>query len=221
MVHVFTYQLAIFFTNTITRPDQFLSKLNESSGNIFDSMPQIIPLPPEIPPEIPRVSSTSASGIYSINISLSRMDITMNMVDSPLKEGDAISDFILKAKLIIKNIPSDVQLNRIGIIGSYFELDKNPAITLSRKLAKKDLGNVSEFNLRYNKPSSDFGYTFNNIYSINNAQIDTRSISSNGVFIQKDINNMPSETPMSKDLLIEILTKKIKELATSSIEGTL
>ena len=98
MVHVFTYQLAIFFTNTITRPDQFLSKLNESSGNIFDSMPQIIPLPPEIPPEIPRVSSTSASGIYSINISLSRMDITMNMVDSPLKEGDAISDFILKAK---------------------------------------------------------------------------------------------------------------------------
>ncbi|GKO87853.1 Uncharacterised protein [Klebsiella pneumoniae] len=221
MVHVFTYQLAIFFTNTITRPDQFLSKLNESSGNIFDSMPQIIPLPPEIPPEIPRVSSTSASGIYSINISLSRMDITMNMVDSPLKEGDAISDFILKAKLIIKNIPSDVQLNRIGIIGSYFELDKNPAITLSRKLAKKDLGNVSEFNLRYNKPSSDFGYTFNNIYSINNAQIDTRSISSNGVFIQKDINNMPSETPMSKDLLIEILTKKIKELATSSIEGIL
>ncbi|EMG3349472.1 hypothetical protein V4188_005370, partial [Klebsiella pneumoniae] len=115
----------------------------------------------------------------------------------------------------------DVQLNRIGIIGSYFELDKNPAITLSRKLAKKDLGNVSEFNLRYNKPSSDFGYTFNNIYSINNAQIDTRSISSNGVFIQKDINNMPSETPMSKDLLIEILTKKIKELATSSIEGIL
>ncbi len=221
MVHVFTYQLAIFFTNTITRPDQFLSKLNESSGNIFDSMPQIIPLPPEIPPEIPRVSSTSASGIYSINISLSRMDITMNMVDSPLKEGDAISDFILKAKLIIKNIPSDVQLNRIGIIGSYFELDKNPAITLSRKLAKKDLGNVSEFNLRYNKPSSDFGYTFNNIYSINNAQIDTRSISSNGVFIQKDINNMPSETPMSKDLLIEILTKKIKELATNSIEGIL
>ncbi|TCL47973.1 hypothetical protein EDC47_109237 [Raoultella planticola] len=221
MVHVFTYQLAIFFTNTITRPDQFLSKLNESSGNIFDSMPQIIPLPPEIPPEIPRVSSTSASGIYSINISLSRMDITMNMVDSPLKEGDAISDFILKAKLIIKNIPSDVQLNRIGIIGSYFELDKNPAITLSRKLAKKDLGNISEFNLRYNKPSSDFGYTFNNIYSINNAQIDTRSISSNGVFIQKDINNMPSETPMSKDLLIEILTKKIKELATSSIEGIL
>ncbi|RZA66696.1 hypothetical protein, partial [Klebsiella pneumoniae] len=60
----------------------------------------------------------------------------MNMVDSPLKEGDAISDFILKAKLIIKNIPSDVQLNRIGIIGSYFELDKNPAITLSRKLGK-------------------------------------------------------------------------------------
>lgn len=221
MVHIFTYQLAIFFTNTITRPDQFLSKLNESSGNIFDSMPQIIPLPPEIPPEIPRVSSTSVSGIYSINISLSRMDITMNMVDSPLKEGDAISDFILKAKLIIKNIPSDVQLNRIGIIGSYFELDKNPAITLSRKLAKKDLGNISEFNLRYNKPSSDFGYTFNNIYSINNAQIDTRSISSNGVFIQKDINNIPSETPMSKDLLIEILTKKIKELATNSIEGIL
>lgn len=119
MVHVFTYQLAIFFTNTITRPDQFLSKLNESSGNIFDSMPQIIPLPPEIPPEIPRVSSTNASGIYSINISLSRMDFTMNMVDSPLKEGDAISDFILKSKLIIKNIPSDVQLNRIGIIGSF------------------------------------------------------------------------------------------------------
>ncbi|HCI5633956.1 TPA: hypothetical protein NPN98_005324, partial [Klebsiella variicola subsp. variicola] len=177
----------------------------------------------EAPPEIPRVSSSNSSGLYTINVSFSRMDFAINNIEKGLKEVDITSDFISKSKLIIKNLPDNIYLNRIGIIGSFFEFEKSPAISLARKIIKKDLGNVSEFNFRYNKLSSDFGHTFNNILSINNAIFEAENAShhSEGILIQKDINNIPTENPISKDLLIEMLLKKIKELGTEHIEGSL
>lgn len=51
MVHVMSFQLAIFFKQHITRPDHFFSSINDAAGNLFDRMPQIIPLPDEVPPE--------------------------------------------------------------------------------------------------------------------------------------------------------------------------
>lgn len=221
MVHVMNYQLAIFFKKNIQRPDQFFSKLNDSIGNVFDRMPQIIPMPEEVPPEIPRVSSSDSFGIYAVNVSLSRMDFTINVVDSPLKEAEALSDFIAKSKLIIKNIPSESKITRIGLIGNYFELDNAPAVSLARKLSKKDLGNVSEFNFRYNKPSNEFGFQFNNIYSISNAEISVKGIIGNGIFIQKDINNMPTDNEMGNELVVDIISSKIKQLTSESLAGVI
>ena len=219
MVHVMSFQLAIFFKQHITRPDQFFSSINDAAGNLFDRMPQIIPLPDEVPPEIPRVAATNMSGTYNFNISLNRLDFTLNVSDSQFKEPEALSDFALKSKLIVKNIPNEIEIVRIGIIGNYFELERLPAIALAKKYSKKDLGNISEFNFRYNKISQEFGYSFNNVFSISNAEINTKGIVSDGVFIQKDINNNPSGLSIKKDMVMEIITKKIKELSTSGLEG--
>lgn len=63
MVHVMSFQLAIFFKQHITRPDQFFSSINDAAGNLFDRMPQIIPLPDEVPPEIPREGANKSPNI--------------------------------------------------------------------------------------------------------------------------------------------------------------
>ncbi|HGY1289161.1 TPA: hypothetical protein ACNUZJ_003920 [Raoultella ornithinolytica] len=219
MIHVMSYQIAIFFNNRIERPDIFLSTLNDSSGNLFDKMPQIIPLPDDIPEEFPRVSSRNSFEPYFINISLTRMEFTLNVFESKRPEQECYSDFILKSKLIINSIPSDISINRIGLIGNYFQPDKQPSLSLSRKFIKRELGNISEFNLRFNKPSEDFGFEFNNILSIGNADLTIRNIETSGVYIQRDINNTPIKNKkIDKNLAIDILSNKIKMLSANLIE---
>ncbi|WP_198579394.1 hypothetical protein, partial [Citrobacter portucalensis] len=138
---------------------------------------------------------------------------------SPFKEQDGLSDFILKSKLIIKNIPNELDIIRLGMIGNYFEIERLPAMALAKKYSRKDLGNINEFNFRYNKISQEFGYSFNNVFAISNAEINTKGITSEGIFIQKDINNNPSGLPIKKDMLLDIISKKTKDLSTTNLEG--
>lgn len=219
MVHIMSLQLAIFLKQNITRPDQFFSSVNDAIGNLFDRMPQITPFPDGIPPELPRVTATTYSDVYTFNIALNRLEFTLNVMDSKLKEEEALSDFILKSKLIIKNIPGNIEIIRLGLIGNYFEIEKSPAISLARKYSKKDLGNLSEFSIRYNKTSQEFGYSFNNITSISNAEINTKGMTSSAIYIQRDINNTPSEKIIEKEMAVEIISKKFKGLSVESIEG--
>lgn len=218
MIHVLNYQLAIFFNKSLDRPDKFFDSLNEAIGNLFDRMPQIIPLPNEVPPEIPRVTAANSSGVYSCNVAVNRMDFTIQVADSKFSESEAITDFIFKTRLIVKNIPSVYEIVRVGIIGNFFEIDRSSAINLSKKYSKKDLGNLHEFSIRYNKLSQDFGYVFNNVFSSSSAELNVKGINSNGVFIQKDVNNMPSENIMKRDDVTEIINKKMKEFTSDFIE---
>lgn len=219
MIHVMNYQFVVFFKQHIIRPDNFFNTLNEGIGNLFDRMPQIIPMPAEVPPEIPRVSATNSSDTYTMNVSLNRFDFTINVTDSKFREEEAMSDFILKLRLIVRNLPNNYDVNRIGMIGNYFELERNPATALAKKLSRKDLGLVNEFNYRFNKISQEFGFDFNHIFSFSSALINTRGVDSEGIFIQKDINNNPTDEIFKKELITDILMKKIKELNPESLGG--
>ena len=75
-------QLALFFHDIENRPDRFISKISEVSGNIFDQMPTIIPVPVTAPPEIPVVILKSGDGTYTCNISKVRIDFVVNFQNS-------------------------------------------------------------------------------------------------------------------------------------------
>ncbi|HCD4761858.1 TPA: hypothetical protein NBR58_004491, partial [Enterobacter hormaechei] len=49
--------------------------------------------------------------------------------------------------------------------------------------------------------------------------INTKGVDAEGVFIQKDINNNPTDDIFKKELIIDVLMKKIKELTPDSLEG--
>lgn len=221
MVHPFSYQLAIFFSTEIARPDKFFDNLNDSIGNLFNSMPQVTPLPAEVPPELPRVTVKTKDNTYSCSVSLNRMEFTSHIVDSKLKELEGIADFVLKSKLVLNNLPEEIKLVRFGLIGHYFSIEKNAATSLSKKMLRKDLGNLSELTVNYNKISHDFGLDFNNLYNISSAQINRSGIDSEGFFIQKDFNNVPSERDLKRDFIIDIISKKIKDFHTDKIEGVI
>nr|WP_272954454.1 hypothetical protein [Escherichia coli] len=57
------------------------------------------------------MAATNMSGTYNFNISLNRLDFTLNVSDSQFKEPEALSDFALKSKLIVKTFLTKLRLS--------------------------------------------------------------------------------------------------------------
>lgn len=70
-----TLQFALFFKDIVQRPDIEFRDINENMFNIFDAIPQIIPLPKELPPDVPMIIHRSENNEYVCNISRVRIDV--------------------------------------------------------------------------------------------------------------------------------------------------
>src|SRR3990167_339759 len=68
-------QFALFFDQSVMKPEELWQGLNNKMDNIFDKTPIIYPVPNDLKfNEIPIVQMMSASGVYSCNISRGRVD---------------------------------------------------------------------------------------------------------------------------------------------------
>lgn len=72
------------------------SKINDAVNNLFDGDPVMLDLPPEVPPQIPRIQLKDASAVYSLNFSPVRIDFFYNVQGKPEKTLDSLSDEYLK-----------------------------------------------------------------------------------------------------------------------------
>ena len=95
---IISLQFALFFRDIIERPDVEFSDLNENMMNIFDAMPSIIPIPRELPPEVPIVTQRSELNEYICNISRSRIDLHFQRIDDKRSNEKILIDF--NAKII-------------------------------------------------------------------------------------------------------------------------
>ncbi|WP_305369474.1 hypothetical protein [Photobacterium leiognathi] len=71
---IINLQFAYFLKDIVERPDIEFNTLNADMLNVFDAMPQILPIPRELPSDVPVMVLNSSSGEYSCNISRSRID---------------------------------------------------------------------------------------------------------------------------------------------------
>jgi len=71
------------------------SKINEALNNLFDGDPTILDLPPEAPPEIPRIHLKDHNAVYSLNFSPIRIDFLYSEPGKPEKMLKALSDAYL------------------------------------------------------------------------------------------------------------------------------
>jgi hypothetical protein len=67
------------------------SKINEALNNLFDGDPTMLDLPPEAPPEIPRIQLKDHNAIYSLNFSPIRIDFLYSEPGKPEKTLDSLS----------------------------------------------------------------------------------------------------------------------------------
>lgn len=212
--------LALFYQQPEFRPDTSMHQVNMDMGNLFDSMPQILSLPNDVPHDIPRVQMKSDNNRYNCNIAPSRIDFILNGNNQNEDTWpELVQDFKAKIALFIKSVTGKSKIIRFGVIGNFFIPDKNPSHTISKKHLKTDLQSAEEINLRYNKRSAMHGFNLNNITSINTALADNLGVSEKGIFIELDVNNIPNENHLVSDNLIEVINKLLPTFSPDQVKG--
>lgn len=220
MEKIVKLQLALFFQNPISRPDNLMGGVNSSMGNLFDAMPQILPIPADAPAEIPRVQMRSENGKYNCNIACSRVDFILNGdFRDEVVWPDLTKDFLAKVKLFIGSIFEQSKIVRFGLIGNFFIPDKSATTSMTRKYLKVDLNSAEEINLRFNKRTSSHGFNLNNISSINTALAEANGQADKGIFIELDINNVPTQEAIKSDELLQLIEKQMPSFSPDKVKG--
>lgn len=214
-------QFALFYQQPDFRPDTSYLQLNMDMGNLFDAMPQILSLPNDAPHDIPRVQMRSENNKYQCNMALSRIDFIINDITQDEDAwGEIVLDFKAKVALFIKSTISRSKINRFGLVGNFYIPDKNPSLTITRKHLKTDLQSAEEVNLRFNKRKSMHGLTLNNVTIINTTTpVNNPESDENGIFIELDVNNVPTENNISSETLMEIVGKLLPTFSPEQVKG--
>ena len=200
-------QLALFLGEQVARPDKWFNNLNEDLGEVIDTMPQIFPLPQGIALEMPVVIGSSLSGQFSLNIFQSRVDLIRNYLPDEDKVK-ALVDFKSKCKLLISLVAHLYKINRVGIVGTFYIEAKNPSSFITKNFFRKEDATLQEASIRLNKVSEEFGMKFNNILSLNVAEIESPSYAGNCVLIQLDNNSIPGDSPLTPNIINDVFDKK-------------
>lgn len=210
---VINLQLALFFSNLLRRPDKLINDINEATGNLFDGVPHILDLPPDVPNEFPAVTLKSEDNMYICTISRGRLDFLYNLQPKSDKDwADISKNFSYKSQLLLKYFEKEHNFIRFGLVGNFFIEDKNPIWQLNRKYMKNEHSDLQELLIRYNKIKNIFGLSLNNITHIEiaNQQI-IQDQGESGIIIQRDINNIPSENNLIIEDIIKIIDSTLKE----------
>jgi hypothetical protein len=219
---IFSLQFAYFLRDVVERPDLEFGMLNSDMLNAFDAMPQMIPVPRELPTEVPVMVLSSSKKDYVCNISRSRIDFIINRIDDTKSNLDLLKDFNAKVSGLTKSILSKQEVSRFGMVARYFHQDKTAVRTLQNKFFSKSVDGAEELSLRYNKKSEAFGYTINDIVEINAAEAVTNGKIEKGILFQRDINNnLINGKHFDYETLSKLSQKYANRISEVEIEGLL
>ncbi len=202
-------QFALFFDEIENRPDKLANKVEDALESLFDQMPTILPVPPEAPLDVPSVIMQSSDGVYTCNIAKTRIDFIVNS-----NGGHSISVGLDKFIDLINSFSEAVysykKVVRFGLIGRYFITDKDPVRKIKGKYFKGDLGELEELNIRFNKRFDGNNIVFNDIVEISKGNSNENGNITDGIFLQRDLNNVPVQIISMEEIFSIIDSHKDK-----------
>lgn len=212
-------QFALFFKNIVERPDSTFEDINKNMLNIFDDIPQILPIPAQLPPEIPVVTRKSKKGDYVCNIARSRIDLICQRTDDETENIELLKDFNAKVNAYVKYVLQQQEAIRFGMIARYFHKDDGAVSTIRKKYFSPPLENISELSLRFNQNDAFLDFKINDIVEISAANATLGVNTSKGILIQRDINNAPEKNRiLSHELLLKLSERYAQNITQQKIE---
>jgi hypothetical protein len=215
---IISLQFALFFQDIIERPDTEFSDLNMNLMNIFGDVPLIMPIPPELPPEVPRVTLKSENKAYICQIARSRVDLISNRISKETSNEEMLKDFNAKVRGFIKYVLEKRKIVRFGMICKYFHKDDDAITTIKNKYFNDNIGDVAELSIQYNKISEYQGFQLNDLVSISAKKVKIAGETMKGIQIQRDINNAPVDS-LSLEKLQQISNEYARCMFEAEIAG--
>ena len=148
---------------------------------------------------------------YNCNIARSRVDFLFN----PEKEIADFADFEKEynthatrfINAVFKSI-KPIKVNRIGFVIQYFIADNNQTETIKKKFVSKDLEDLRDLSIRFNKNNLVGDLKINDITNIQTGMITKNNKEDRGILIQRDFNNI---VRTGNALAITFLKKLLKK----------
>jgi hypothetical protein len=195
-------QFAMFFEQPISRPDLLVSELNNVMGNIFDQIPIIIPVPPDLV-DVPVVQMNSSNGVYSLNIARGRADFFHAGVGEQ-KFADIKNDFQKEVETLYEFFSSKTKIKRIGFVTRFF-FDEEKQDEIIAKLIDKDFrnlhnGKTQEAYVRYVSRINLNNLEVNNFTAIEKFFARITGVGDNikGILVTRDFNTNPEKNYSDK-----------------------
>jgi len=222
-------QVAFFFEDIIRKPEKRIKPLicNVLGDDCIETRHDEL-IEVNLPIDIPLINMSYRKFFtWNINIAQSRLDV---FAELPVQlNGDIQSDLILEVRDVVKKIIDQVlgtvDINRLGIVGKFFEVNDNPTKLISQKLFNGKYDNSVELNFKVNNQESFENLFLNNITQIGEATMNTvdrntREQSPNrGVMLIRDINNKVDEDNiLEKEIVNKILDYACKSFTREAIK---
>lgn len=215
---VLDVHIILFFDNILPRPDELMHPLNFKLNNIFDAMPNILPLPEDVPKEVPVVILKSRDNTYRCNISRANIDFSL----SP-RNLDDFSEIEMSfgetAEGLLRAIEeyNKIKIIRIGFVINYFIPDENPASKIVNTYIKKQMSKTNEISIRFNQIQKEKNITINNITYLASTELNIEGKKIKGIHIQKDINNQVNNK-LTFDFLRNFIKLKSKDFSKEELD---
>ena len=206
-------QVAVFFNNIVSRPDQLGNRMNAQMGNLFDAIPNTINLPPDVPDEIPLMQMSSTTSGNRLNVSRGRIDLFTSA--DPLEQVNLNRFIEMQEALVFSYFQAlqneKVVCNRLGLILTAFEESASAIEEIGKKYLTEIPPQSSELFLRMNIPYSLGNMGMNNIIEITSGSLtnDVLGLDKTGIIYKRDINNIPVSD-------VTLTTKRLKEIWKSA-----
>lgn len=216
-------QLALFPKGIISKAiDEISVELKKKIPDLSD--PFFIPVPEGAPQDIPLLRLTSKDSVFQCTIARGRFDFVFKpkIEDQNKDFSDLKDNFAAYHSSFFSYFLQLIPIKRIGYIGNFFSENKNATEYLKDNFLKKEIGKISELNIRYNEkleiPGS--GIELNSIIKIDPAQLIPTL--EDGILIQRDINTVQEvEYPFDMALYESFINYVVDKFSFSEINKIL
>lgn len=173
---------------------QLLAQLRQ-----FDGDPMVLPLPPDVPPEVPRIVLTDSGDTMRLQIAVSRSDLFLRRQATSLD----VNGFVESAPRTLETVLEvlGVRPGRLAVTGSFFHLCDEPVSVLTAHFCKPDrvgeggpLADLNSFELHAHR-RFDFGegLIVNTWVRCKTGTVTEGGSSSKAIIVERDVNTIPEE----------------------------
>lgn len=192
------YQATIFTPDTsVFSAPKLLATILGKYAHRYNGSVQALPLPENIPLEIPRVILQSSDGLFKLEASPARVNsLFMQNVESLVEPKDLFSTCFEVLEHYVEN--TNMQVDRLALVLTRVHETENPAQVLIERFCKSELQSIfihsKNFEIHNHKQSQLKEFSVNSWIRCKTATLLYSNTETTGVVVEQDLNTLARET---------------------------